>query len=146
MHLNSALDIHYRLVNGADYTIMPDPAVANGLGAVYLKTRKTIDIAHGRILKVPTGIQILQYPTFELNSNPPVTVGTIARCCAIPELEEEEGLSVLGPQLISSDRNGEIYVTLKNNGKAIYHAERGETIALLIFSMVPMIEFSAVTS
>ena len=146
MRSYNKLDITYQLVNGADHTIMPDPVTANGLSVVYLKTRKTIDVAHNHILKVPTGIMICQFPVIELDSSPPITMGMVARCESIPSLEEEEGLSVLGPKLISSDRYGEIIVTIKNNSKSIFHAERGEPIAMLTFDFMPMIDFCIVPS
>lgn len=146
MYIPYRLDIHYHLVNGADHTIMPDPVTANGLSVVYLKTRKVIDLAYNRTLKVPTGVSILQFPTFVLNSDPPVTMGVIARCTSIPSLEEEEGLSVIGPELISSDKYGEIVVTIKNNNKEIFHAERGEPIAMMMFDMLPMIDFGIAPS
>ena len=144
MRMLSKLDITYQLVNGADHTIMPDPVTANGLSVVYLKTRKTIDLAYNHVLKVPTGIMICQFPMIELDTRPPITMGVIARCESIPSLEEEEGLSVLGPKLISSDRYGEIIVTLKNNSKKIFHAERGEPVAMLTFDMMPLIDFTIV--
>lgn len=146
MYIPYRLDTNYRLVNGADHTIMPDPVTANGLSVVYLKTRKSIDLAHNRILKVPTGIEIVQFPTFVLNSDPPITMGVIARCVSIPSLLEEEGLMVIGPDLISSDKYGEVVVTLKNTNKEIFHAERGEPIAMLIFDMLPMVDFRIVPS
>ena len=144
MRSYNRLDIAYQLVNGADHTIMPDPVTANGLSIVYLKTRKTIDLAYNRILQVPTGIMICQFPVIELESSPPISMATIARCESIPELEEEEGLSVLGPKIISSDRLGEIIVTIKNNSKTIFHAERGEPIAMLTFDLMPMIDFTII--
>lgn len=144
MRIHNKLDIGYQLVNGADHTLMPDPVTANGLSVVYLKTRKTVDLAYNKILQVPTGIMIVQFPVIELEARPPITMGVIARCESIPELEQEEGLSVLGPKLISSDRYGEIIVTLKNNNKQIFHAERGEPIAMLTFDLSPMIDFIVV--
>lgn len=146
MRSHNRLDIAYQLVNGADHTLMPDPVTANGLSVVYLKTRKTIDLAYNRILKVPTGVMICQFPVIEFSINPPITMGVIARCESIPELEEEEGLEVLGPRVISSDRYGEIIVTLKNNNKQIFHADIGEPIAMMTFDMLPMVEFTVVPS
>ena len=146
MYIPHRLDIHYRLVNGADHTIMPDPVTANGLSVVYLKTRKVIDLAYNKILKVPTGIQVLQFPTFVLNSDPPVTMGVIARCTSIPSLLVEEGLEVVGPEINSSDPYDEIVVTIKNNSKEIFHAERGEPIAMMLFDMLPMIDFKLAPS
>ena len=144
MRMLTKLDIAYQLVNGADHTIMPDPVTANGLSVVYLKTRKTIDLAYNRVLQVPTGIMICQFPMIEFDTHPPITMGVIARCESIPSLQEEEGIEVLGPKVISSDRYGEIIVTIKNNNKAIFHAERGETIAMLTFDMLPLVDFSIV--
>ena len=142
MRLPIRLDITYQLVNGADHTIMPDPVTDNGLGVVYLKTRKTINLAYNKVLQVPTGIRIQQFPVIELNSNPPVTMGVIARCESIPSLLEEEGLEVLGPKLISSDKYcEEIVVTIKNHNKEIFRAERGEPIATMTFDLLPMVYF-----
>ena len=146
MPIIPVLDLHYRLVNGADFNMVPDPVVANGLGLVYLKTSRTINLKYNSILKVPTGIEIVRYPTFNLNSVPDIKVSVVGRCYSIPELEEEEGVSVLGPKFLTSDRYGEIIVTIKNFSQNIFRAERGEPIALFAFELLPQVQFTLADS
>ena len=137
-----SLNVHYRLVNGANFIVMPQPAIKNGLSVVYLKTRKSISIAHNNTLKVPTGVEIVQYPNIELDSTPKLAFCTVAKCIEIPELAEKEGIVVLGPRLLTSEDTGEIYVTIKNTNKEIFSADRGDPVALMLFDFLPMLDLS----
>ena len=139
---NFYLNVHYRLVNGANFKMIPEPINQDGLSVVYLKTRKSIDLAHNAVLKVPTGIEIVQFPTVELDSTPKLAFCTIAKCIEIPELAEKEGIIVLGPKLLTPTHKGEVIVTIKNTNKEIFRAERGESIAIMMFDFAPMLNLS----
>ena len=135
--LYSSLDLRYRLVPGADHTLVPSPVYLDNMGIVYLKTRRTINLKYNSILKVPTGVELLPLPMFSLNSTPDVKVMVVGHCYSIPELEEEEGLSVLGPRLITPSDHGEIELTIKNYNQTIFHADQGDPIAILAYEIIP---------
>ena len=136
------LDIHYRLTRDAHVLCVPDPVTLNHHGIVYLKTNQNISLAYNNYIQVHTGVMLISYPELILNSTPPITLEAIARCYAIPEMTEEDGIVVVNPTILTSDHLDEIVLTIKNTHKEIFNAERGEPIAILELGFVPKADFS----
>lgn len=135
------LNIRYQLTRDASALCVPTPFTEDHHGIVYLKTNHNISLAYGDCLDVHTGVILLSYPELVLNTNPNITIETIAHCYSIPELEEEDGIEVIGPKILTSDYLDEIVVTIRNNHKTIFNAEKGEPIAILELGFVPKADF-----
>lgn len=136
------LDIRYKLTRDANALCMPEPVTLNHHGLVYLKTNQNISLAYGNHMRVHTGVILISYPELVLNSTPSITLETVAHCYSIPSLAEEDGIEVINPIVLTSDYLDEIIVTIKNNHKEIFNAERGEPIAILELGFVPKADFS----
>ena len=135
------LNIRYQLTLDASPLCVPTPLTENHHGIVYLRTNQNICLAYNNCLKVHTGIILLSYPELILNTNPNITIETVAHCYSIPELQEEDGIEVIGPKILTSEFSDEIVVTIKNINKQIFYAEKGEAIAILELGFVPKADF-----
>lgn len=138
------LDIQYQLVPGAAAICVPTPVTQDNHALVYLKTNQFISLAYNGYLKVHTGIFLIDYPELILNTNPHITIQTIAHIYSIPELEEEDGIEVISPKVLTSEYSKEIIVTIHNTHKAIFNAEKGENICILELLFAPKVNFSLV--
>jgi len=135
------LDIRYKLTDDASPLCVPSPYLRDQLGIVYLKTNQEISLAYNNYLQVHTGIILLTYPELTLNTTPKIRINTVAKFYSIPELREEDGIEVINPYMITSEHNSEIILTIKNNHKPIFNADRGDPIAIMELSFIPKAEF-----
>ena len=144
--ISSILDLRYRLVEGASPCCVPDRVCfKHRVGLVYLKTNKTISLAYGNYMDVPTGIAMIDFPELLLNTEPPISIALIARIYSIPELEEEDGIKVISPKIITAEDHDEIVLTIHNTHKEIFNAERGERIGMMELNFIPKADFSLAT-
>lgn len=135
------LNIKYQLVQNADYRCIPEPVTLSKHGIVYLKTNQNISLAYNNYLKVHTGIILLSYPELVVNTIPNITIEMVAHFHSIPELMEEEGIEVIQPTILTADYDDEIVLTIRNNHKEIFNAEKGEPICIMELGFVPKVNF-----
>jgi len=122
-----------RLPHAAD---LPLPSYASP-GAAGLDVRAAVsastEIAAGGIARIPTGLVVEIPAGFELQIRP--RSGLAAR----------HGVTLANaPATIDSDYRGEVQVALINHGPAPFTVARGDRIAQLVLSRVPVVEWDEV--
>lgn len=115
---------------------LPLPSYASS-GAAGLDVRAALsagaEIAPGHIASIPTGLVVEIPAGFELQVRP--RSGLAAR----------HGITLPNaPATIDSDYRGEIVVALINHGSAPFVVQRGDRIAQLVLSRVPVVEWDEV--
>lgn len=122
-----------RLPHASD---LPLPGYASPGAAgldVRAAVRETVEIAPGGIARIPTGLVVEIPAGFELQIRP--RSGIAAR----------HGVTLANaPATIDSDYRGEILVALINHGLAPFGVARGDRIAQLVLSRVPVVEWDEV--
>jgi hypothetical protein len=111
------------------------------MGIVYLKTNQNISLAYGNYVDVHTGIVMLDFPELLTNTEPPISIALVARFHSIPELEEEDGITIIAPKIKTIEDTDEIILTIHNTHKAIFNAEKGSPIGIMELDFLPKADF-----
>ncbi len=117
---------------------LPLPAYETA-GAAGMDVRAAIDdpvdVAPGRIVRVPTGWSVEVPEGFEIQLRPRSGMA-VKHGVTLPN----------SPATIDSDYRGEIVVGLINHGNESFRIERGMRIAQMVLARVPLIEWQEVES
>jgi len=145
----NTLEIHFDLVKHADITCIPQ--AIDGLKNGYrLKSRINCCLGGETIKQVPTGVRVVDFPEFSVDSSTPglgIINMFVEACCVSDEvLLNEYGIRTLGPNIINKyynmDVNGEIVVTLQNTTKDLFYLDPGDDISIITFNIKPLVEFT----